>query len=72
MGGDGGSGRVGAGRACEGVALSGPWVVVLRGVGDDEHVGVGATALDLLSGRAALGAAAPVISPEEKRKEGRS
>lgn len=46
-------------------------MVMLRSVGDDEHVGIGSATLDLLSSRAAFGAATPVIPPKEKRMEGK-
>jgi len=38
-----------------------PWMVVVGGVGDDEHCGVGAAALHLLPGGATFGAAAAVV-----------
>jgi hypothetical protein len=68
----GGAGSGGRGRCCPGgagerVALRRPWVVVVGGVGDDEHGGVGAAALHLLPGGAALGAAAPVVPPRVRR-----
>jgi len=61
----GGQGRPGG--TGERVALRRPWVVVLGGVGDDEHGRVGAAALHLLAGGAALGAAAAVVPPRVRR-----
>lgn len=52
---------VGPSGAGEHIALRRPWVVVLRGVGDDQHVGVRPAALHLLPCRAPLGATASVV-----------
>lgn len=43
--------------------MGGLRVVVLAGVGDDEHARVGPAALHLLPGEATLGAAASVVAP---------
>lgn len=60
----GGLGRgLSSGGAGEGVALRRPWVVVLGGVGDDQHIRVGSAPLHLLPRRTSLRTATPIVTP---------
>ena len=58
-----------AGAASEGVAVGGHRVVVLGGIGDDEHGRVRRAALHLFASKATLRTATPVVSPVSHGQE---